>query len=136
MTTAATLSSAEEAAEYEVPELYARDDAAEWHPQVREWWDAVWQSPMAPEYLDADMKGGLYLLADLYQVRWTADSPKILLEAAKEIRQQEVRFGLTPIDRRRLQWEVTRGEQAEQRRPSKRPPSGPVADPRSALKAI
>lgn len=134
-TTAASLPSAEDAAGFEVPALYERTDGKEWHAAVLEWWEAVWRSPMAPEFLDADMKGGLYLLADLYQVRWTAETAGALVNAAKEIRLQEVRFGLTPIDRRRLQWEVARGEQAEQRRPNKRKPVEP-GDPRSALKAI
>lgn len=93
---------------------------------------------MASEYLDADMRGGLYLLADLHQARWTAASRTALIEAAKEIRLQEVRFGLSPIDRRRLQWEVERGEQAaekvQQRRQSKRAESAAKNDPRKGLK--
>lgn len=132
---AASLPSAEAAAGFSVPALHPRTDDGEWHPHVLDWWRAVWRSPMAPEFLDADMKGGLYLLADLYQVRWTASSPNELINAAKEIRLQEVRFGLTPIDRRRLQWEVARGEQAEQRRP-RRDDDKPSTDPRSALRAI
>lgn len=138
--TAASLPSAEDAAEFEVPELPEREDGEEWHPRVLGWWEAVWRSPMAPEFLDADMKGGLYLLADLHQLRWTATSRTALIDAAKEIRLQEVRFGLSPIDRRRLQWEVARGEEAQKRRTSERGAKNEGenedSDPRSKLKAV
>lgn len=136
--TKATLASAEDAALFEVPDLFVRTDGDPWHPMVLEWWEAVWRSPMAPEFLDADMRGGLYLLADLHQLRWTATSKTALIESAKEIRLQEVRFGLSPIDRRRLQWEVARGEEAEKRRSSGRqkPPRPDEGDPRKALRAI
>ena len=72
---------------------------------VQEWWRDIWTSPMAAEYLEAD-KHGLYLLAELYHRRWNATKNSELRLLAAEIRQQEIRFGLTPIDRRRLQWEV------------------------------
>jgi len=69
---------------------------------------------MAGEFLDSDVKGGLYLLAELYQQLW-AGAGEEAGRLAAEIRQQEVRFGLSPIDRRRLQWEVEKGDQAEER---------------------
>lgn len=109
---------------------------------VKEWWDSVWRSPMASEYLDADMRGGLYLLADLHQARWDArQDPRELVNVAKEIRLQEVRFGLSPVDRSRLQWEVEKGEEAVERRTKrketkKRGSKEPLADPRSVLKAV
>lgn len=105
---------------------------------VLAWWQAVWRSPMASEYLEADMKGGLYLLAELHQQRWTAKDPSDLVKVATEIRQQEVRFGLSPIDRRRLQWEVEKAEQATERTESRRQRRSPdpVADPRSVLKVV
>ena len=137
--TNASLPSAEEAAANEVPDLFPRDDGMPWHPMVIEWWESVWRSPMASEYLDADMKGGLYLLADLHQARWHAESRSGLIEASREIRLQEVRFGLSPVDRRRLQWEVARGEEAERKRRSPAPKAVSKevgGDPRSALKAI
>jgi hypothetical protein len=131
----ATLPTAEESAQNDVPALYEREP--KWHPKVVEWWASVWRSPMASEFLDADLRGGLYLLADLHQIRWTAATPKDVLEAAKEIRLQEVRFGLSPVDRRRLQWEIARGEEAERKK--ERPPPAAkrsTKDPRGALKAI
>lgn len=56
-----------------------------------------------------------------------------------EIRMQEQRYGLSAIDRRRLQWEVAKGEEAERSR-KPREPEAPrperVADPRSVLKSV
>jgi hypothetical protein len=90
---------------------------------------------MASEYLAADMKGGLYLLADLHQIRWTAKSPSQLIAAAAEIRHQEVRFGLSPIDRYRLQWSIDQGESAAERTKNRRKPKADSGvDPRSVLK--
>lgn len=93
---------------------------------------------MASEYLDSDMRGGLYRLALLYQDMWACETARDRLEAAKEIRLQEVGFGLSPIDRRRLQWEVEKGESAAEktktRRKRKRPPV--TDDPRGVLKVV
>jgi hypothetical protein len=92
---------------------------------------------MASEYLDADMKGGLYQLLMLHQDFWNADNAAERTSAAKEIRLQEVRFGLSPIDRRRLQWTVEQGEAAaektETRRQAKKA-KRPGGDPRKALR--
>ena len=62
-----------------------------WHPMVTKWWASVWRSPMASEYLDADMRGGLYLLADLHQLRWTLRDSVELKQIAAEIRLRSLR---------------------------------------------
>jgi hypothetical protein len=85
----------------ERPELPAGD----WSVLTKRWWTNVWASPMAEEYLEADHHG-LILLAHLIEQYWR--DPKVTLAA--EIRAQEARFGLSPIDRRRLQGEVKRVE--------------------------
>jgi hypothetical protein len=92
----------------EVPEL--PDEAGvDWHPMTASWWDDIWASPMAPEFDESDIHG-LYLLASLVDAFWCEPSQAL----AAEIRLQRQCFGLTPIDRRRLQWEIDRGEEAEQ----------------------
>jgi len=95
---------------------------------------------MAAEYLTADMKGGLYLLAELYQHRWSDPDTKTLIGLAAEIRQQEVRFGLSSMDRRRLQWEIEKGETAEdrtqKRRSSRKLDAASKKDPRDVLKVV
>jgi hypothetical protein len=120
-----------------VPQLPRREKG--WHPMVRRWWQSVWQSPMASEYVGPDIRGGLHLLAELHQARWETESVTDLVKVASEIRLQEVRFGLSPIDRRRLQWEIDKGEQAEdrikRRRPTKKE-NGGSDDPRDLLKVI
>lgn len=145
VTTAAQLPTAEESATNEVPPLPDRSPKADgttepWHPMVVEWWESVWRSPMASEYVGPDIKGGLYMLADLHQLRWTVRDGMALKDIASEIRLQEVRFGLSPIDRQRLRWTIEQGEGAaertEARRERKAPPTKPVKDPRAVLKAI
>lgn len=92
----------------ETPELPEFDDV-EWHPMTLSWWDDIWASPMAPEYDDSDIHG-LYALAMLVNAFWYEPSTGL----ASEIRLQRQCFGLSPIDRRRLQWEIEQGEKAEQ----------------------
>lgn len=142
--TAATLPSEAESARNRVPNLPKREGG--WHPMVKDWWRSVWKSPMASEYLASDVRGGLYQLACLHQIFWQTNDLGLAGSAklpglAAEIRLQEVRFGLSPIDRRRLQWEVERGEQATERTQSRKakkaePPKAPAADPREVLRAV
>lgn len=101
-----------------------------WHQFTLSWWEDVRQSPMAAEYLQADLHG-LYVLADLVDQYWKAPSVRL----AAEIRSQRQCFGLTPIDRRRLQWEVQRVEAAERkpRAPTRRKSTG---DPRELLRVV
>jgi hypothetical protein len=65
----------------------------------RKWWQTVWASPMAQVWLEADVPA-LVRLAGL--VGAADPSPQVLAE----IRQLEDRFGLSPLARRRLQWEL------------------------------
>jgi len=122
----------------EVPALPTRL----WHEQTRAWWRDIWASPMAPEYDDSD-RHGLFSLAVLVDDFWRCDEAKLRTSIAAEIRQQRQCFGLTPIDRRRLQWEIERSEDAQDRGQRRRgtatPPAPPVAgstDPRTALRAV
>jgi hypothetical protein len=110
-----------------------------WHEQTRIWWQDVWSSPMAPEYDDSD-RHGLFALAVLVDDFWTAEDPKLRKELASEIRLQRQCFGLTPIDRRRLQWEVERTDEAQARGRKRRTPDRPAeqqqGDPFAALRAV
>ena len=109
------------------------EQRVEWHKMTRAWWRDVWLSPMADEYLDADAHG-LYRLAVLVDEFWNNPSEKL----AAEIRLQQQCFGLTPIDRRRLQWEVERVEAVVKQRPLRRSdaPAEPIEDVRSVLKVL
>jgi len=101
-----------------------------WHPLVVERWASIWSSPMASQFLGADVHG-LYVLADLWDLYWRGDK-----SLTAEIRLQEQRFGLSSLDRRRLQWEVERPAAAPGRRAGAPLPKRLVKDPRSFLKAV
>ena len=115
----------------DIPSLPKRGHK-KWKAMTISWWNDVWTSPMASEDLTAD-KHGLYVLAELIDQYWRDPKPS----TAAEIRLQRQCFGLTPIDRRRLQWEIQRGEEAEGKRKPEKPKLAPNADdPRAALKAV
>jgi hypothetical protein len=107
----------------------------EWHWQTESWWRDVWASPMAPEYDDSD-KHGLFILAVLVDGFWT----KPTWTTAAEIRLQRQCFGLTPIDRRRLQWEIEKVDEAQERgrkrRTATRASTAGAGDPLAALRAV
>jgi hypothetical protein len=117
------------------PDLPPNPDG--WHALTLSWWADVWASPMAPEFHES-YRHGLFLLAVLVDSFWRAPSEKL----AAEIRLQRQCFGLTPIDRRRLQWEIERTDEAQakgdQRRaaPGATPAPTKAKDPRRALTAV
>lgn len=114
------------------PDLPRRDGG--WHPQTLEWWEDLWAAPMAAEYHSSD-RHALFLLAILIDDFWLEPSQKL----AAEIRLQRQAFGLTPYDRRRLEWTIVTAEQAKERggphravgRSAPQPQAGD--DPRLAL---
>ena len=116
------------------PELPVRGpNERQWHAQTLMFWREVWASPMATEFIAADVPG-LVLLAQL-----TDGFNYGEVALACEIRLQRQCFGLTPLDRRRLQWEIERGEAAEKRRnmmpgAALQPKRG--SDPRRHLRAV
>jgi len=133
--TASTLPSA--AREQAAPAL---PDEREWHPLTLEWWADMWAAPMAGEYHESD-RHALFVLAALMDDFWQARSPTMRKELSIEIRLQRQAFGLTPYDRRRLEWTIEsaeeskdRGRQRTQRSGAVQPPPG--ADPRSVLRAV
>jgi hypothetical protein len=112
-TTAKMLGEAPAAA---IPDL---PDDREWHSQTLAWWQDALASPMAGEYLQSDLHG-LVRLAVLVDDYWQAETPTARTRLAAEIRLQGQAFGLSPIDRRRLQWEVKRAEEAGTEKPKRR----------------
>lgn len=107
-------------------------DGRVWHVLTLAMWKRAWQSPMAGQWLasDADALGQLAILWDEFH---KAPDAKTLAE----IRLQRQCFGLTPLDRSRLQWEVSRAEEAE----AKQRPRMPLArrasgDPRAAFMVV
>ena len=84
---------------------------------------------MAAAYLPPDVHG-LARLAVLVDLFW--QEPSVALAA--EIRQQEALYGLNPISRRRLQWDVARPQEAPQR--SAAPAPSADRDPRNVLRVL
>lgn len=137
--TASVLTQADEASARPAPELPARYDAdgneMNWRPETLEWWADLWAAPMSSEYHSSD-RHALFLLAVLVDQFWTAPDQKL----AGEIRLQRQAFGLTPYDRRRLEWTIETADAAKDsgsRRRSGRQaepaPAPPAEDPRLKL---
>lgn len=102
----------------------------DWHEMTLAWWADLWSSPMAPEYDDSD-KHGLFILATLVNAFWNDPSKEI----AAEIRLQRQCFGLTPIDRRRLQWEIERVDEAQDKARTRRAKAAPAPAKKTTAKA-
>jgi hypothetical protein len=109
-------------------------DKRKFHRLTRAWWKHVWESPMAGEFLPTDIDGlaRLALLVDDYY-----KFPFKGKELLSEIRLQEARFGLSPVDRSRLQWEISKGEEAERKRKPPKSQHDPSSiDPRGILGVV
>ena len=85
-----------------IPPIPNPDERA-WHPLTVKAWEHAWASPMASQWLETD----LYALGRL-AVLWDQVYRKLDAATMAEIRLQEARFGLSPLDRSRLQWVVGR----------------------------
>jgi hypothetical protein len=104
-----------------------------WNPQVKAWWARLWSSPMAAEYIEADLDA-LFMLASLKDEFWTRSPGNGKL--AGEIRQEEARFGLTPLDRRRLEWGLDKPPEDDDDGKGKADDDTPVVDPRVAMRLV
>jgi hypothetical protein len=84
---------------------------------------------MAARYLKADVHG-LYVVLELVHKFWKRPGAWL----AREIRQSMQAYGLNPLDRRRLQWEI-----AEPKDHGRRVPEAaerPAEDPRKVLHMV
>lgn len=117
----------QDADEVEVPEL---PQGISWHPMAEDWWEDIWSSPMSNEWHDSDIHG-LYRLAALVNDYWLADSVTQRLKIAPEIRQSAQPFGLSPLDRRRLEWniETVKEAQAKGRKREQKNDVAPAPEP-------
>lgn len=132
-----------------LPDLPKRWDSASeswvtgsWHSEVVRWWDDVWNSPMSEEWhLETDYHNlviGAVHLNDFWQAEEPAARQKADAAFKKTITPA---LGLTPYDRRRLEWTIASAGEATDRRNRRRgaTPIGDGAapparvDPRAAL---
>jgi hypothetical protein len=138
--TAATLTDGRTIIRPTLPPRFVTDEdgyrtEVEWQPATVEWWNDLWASPMAAEYHSSD-RHALFILAALVDQFWTNPDQKL----AAEIRLQRIPFGLTPYDRRRLEWTIENVAEAQDRGAARRSRQGsrqpdPKSDPRLALVA-
>lgn len=98
---------------------------------TRKWWRAVFQSPMSAEYLDADVQG-LYRIVALVDKFWF--NPTI--QTSDAISRQEQKYGLSPLDRRRLEWIVKKAEDEKRHQPERPYSDVPMRDPREVLRIL
>lgn len=110
--TRATLVENEEGETVEIPGLpemkAANGMPEEWHPLTVAWWHDIWPSPMASEWHSSDITG-LYALAMLYDSFFKSPSEK----KHAELRNARTPYGLTPLDRRRLEWSIETTKKAQ-----------------------
>ena len=95
----------------ELPKRYDKEGAElPWRLETQAWWEDIWSSPMSAEFHKSDTHG-LYMLAALVDKFWSNPSK----DTAAEIRLQRQAFGLTPLDRRRLEWTIEQADEAQAR---------------------
>jgi hypothetical protein len=113
----------------EIPPI-PNPDGRSWHPLTLEAWAHAWQSPMSSQWLEADADGIARLA-----ILWDEFYKKPSAGGLQEIRLQSPLYGLSPLDRSRLQWEVARADEAERKRPAEAKRTG-THDPRTRLTAV
>lgn len=99
-----------------------------WHELAVKFWRDLWRSPMGPEFVKMDIHG-LYRLFILVDQFWK--KPTVSLSA--EIAREQQAYGLTPLDRRRLEWTIEKAEQTK-----KKATTRPIAtdDPRELFRMV
>lgn len=111
----------------------------EWSPLTLDWWGDLWRSPMSSEYHESD-RHQVVVLAMLMDDFFTAESRTMRTAISAEIRQHRTAFGMTPYDRRRLEWTIEQAEESKDRGAQRRQRSAPQpaagSDPRSVLRAV
>lgn len=125
----------EEKEQVEVPGLPARHvltrkDGAEvyveipWNPLTLDWWVDLWESPMSNEFDHSD-RHGLYRLATLIDNFWR--NPRA--DTHSEVRLAQKDYGLTPMDRRRLEWTIESADEARAKGDKRRAAAEPAKPP-------
>ncbi len=119
---------AEGQAEVEIPPLPSH---RRWHKLTLEAWQDAWRSPMASQYLQADREA-LYEMFVIMDKFWR--KPTAVL--ATQLRLMRQQFGLTPLDRRRLEWSIAQAESAKRHTTAPPVPIESADDPRRFLTVV
>lgn len=117
----------------------------DWHPLTRQWWVDVWTSPMSKEWHPATDMHNVFAAALHYNDMWRATSAADRQKADAAFQKREAALGLTPYDRRRLEWTIATAEDATSRSARRRQageastaaaPKVGKADPRASLSVV
>lgn len=142
-TTAATLKTDATTGRRIAPELPERTMG--WHSQTVIWWADVWASPMSDEWHPETDVHNVLAAAMHYDDMWRAETPTERQKADAAFVKREAALGLTPYDRRRLEWTIETAAEARDRGQQRRarntqaapsPASEAKPDPRVALHAV
>lgn len=114
----------------DLPDHPQIQNGLQWEELTLAWWQSVWSSPMASQYLESDYFT-LLRLAVLQDKFWKKPSNTV----AAEIRMLERDFGLSPLNRKRLEWTTNAAEESTDKRERRRSKGAIIPhDPREALK--
>lgn len=140
--TAAVLPAGSDVAGAIMPELVDRPIG--WHPMAAAWWVAVWRSPMHHEWhFETDLHN-VYMAVMHYHDVWCAETPSERQKATASYDKAVAKLGLTPYDRRRLEWTIataTTATRTARRAAERQEPVAPTevstkSDPRSVLTVV
>jgi hypothetical protein len=113
-----------------VPPLPPHPQGEKWKPLALKTWIDLWHSPMSSQYVEADIPG-LFRMVILTQA--FLNQPTVGVSA--ELRQLSFNYGLSPMDRRRLQWTIVKSEEAVAQAETRRSRAARIidGDPREVL---
>lgn len=87
----------------------------EWNPAVVEWWNDIWTSPMAKEFVDSDIHGlymGCVFLHESLNPFYKLGDRNAAFKNFETIQKN---YGLTPSARESLRWSIAQGTAAQKR---------------------
>ena len=113
-----------------VPPLPTANTGWEWHVRTRGWWRELWRSPMAGELLTMDRQAIERLAFVVAHAHWCPGDARL----EEQIQKLSQPYGLTPLDRRRLEWSIEEPKAATAAASAATVEAGP--DPRSLLRVV
>ncbi len=99
------------------PKIPAPPAGTDWHEQALIWWGKAWSSPMRQEWTDSDANGIELMLAvqHAYWKSFDEGDYRIMPQLMNSFNTLAKQYGLSPMSRRSLQWQIEQGEAAEEK---------------------
>ena len=104
-----------------------------WNPAVVRWWRSIWSSPMSAEFSESDIHGLYLACKQLQESLNPRNKPTEQAAFMTKFEQSTRNFGLNPMSRRSLQWEIDRGDEAADRTDRRRQAKAQHATPKPAF---